>query len=113
MRGEKDENVLTPGADEGGEGFRGVIGDPGSGPGSVVTAAGVFKAKKVASEMVQCIWFKSKVVSRGHAEMWCKDGQVSAKFGMLLGCAEELDLEQFPVELYEKLTTLYLEYRCT
>ncbi len=23
-----------------------------------------------------CIWFKSKVVSRSHAEMWVRDGQV-------------------------------------
>ncbi|KXS12012.1 hypothetical protein M427DRAFT_59881 [Gonapodya prolifera JEL478] len=26
-----------------------------------------------------CIWFKSKVVSRNHAEMWAKDGQVYLK----------------------------------
>ncbi|KAJ3182482.1 hypothetical protein HDU85_002579 [Gaertneriomyces sp. JEL0708] len=41
------------------------------------TAAGVLLNHKAMSG--EHIWFKSKVVSRGHAEIWCHEGQVYLK----------------------------------
>ncbi|KAJ3066127.1 hypothetical protein HDU98_010552 [Podochytrium sp. JEL0797] len=33
----------------------------------------------VPTKRIEYVWFKSKVVSRGHAEMWLRDGQVYLK----------------------------------
>ena len=37
---------------------------------------GTITLPALPSKILESLWFKSKVVSRGHAEMWLKDGQV-------------------------------------